>query len=238
VNIYYCDISNFGEKSNYLKLIDNERIEKMNRYKNDADKLRSLAAALLIQVSLKDHIEKKEYSGNSKEISVKVSDILKPEETLQIHYTPNAYGKPFIMAYPNFHFSISHSGSYVALASHEDKVGLDIQEERNSKTMAISNRFFAKEERELLESVTDKDSRTKLFYRIWSAKEAYIKYTGRGMSENLASFTVDLEGKTVKDTATHTTTGYLYEPLTLIKNSSVLCIGQEIQKLNTIKVIL
>lgn len=243
MNVYYCDVSSFvnnnalfeESQSYYLGLIDSERLEKMSRYKFVSDKVRSVAAGILVQVALKDHIQQKVYSG-SEEIKLNLCDILQPEEVLQLHYSPNAYGKPFIMAYPNFHFSISHSGDYVCLACHNDKIGMDIQEERGPKTMAISARFFAPKERELLEAATDKESREHMFYRIWSAKEAYIKYTGRGISENLASFTIDLEGKIVKDTDTNATTGYLYEPLTLIKNSSAICIGQEVSELYTIKV--
>ncbi|MCR4902680.1 MAG: 4'-phosphopantetheinyl transferase superfamily protein [Butyrivibrio sp.] len=242
MNVYYCNVGKFikdtsffdNNPGKYFQLIDNERLEKIDRYKNHPDKVRALFAGILIQLALKDHLNKNYYTTSE----AKLSEILYPKDIIQVHYTPNAYGKPFIMSYPDFHFSLSHSGDYVALASNDAPVGLDIQEEQNKKVFAISARFFAPKENELLESIADKEERLKMFYRIWSAKEAYIKYTGRGIYENLSSFTIDLEGKIVTDTVTNTTTGYLCEPLTLIRNSSVLCIGQEIQNVNSINIIL
>ena len=40
--------------------------------------------------------------------------------------------------------------------------------------------FFAKEEWKLLQE-TGMEKRTELFYRLWSRKEAYGKYTGQGI---------------------------------------------------------
>jgi 4'-phosphopantetheinyl transferase len=244
--VYYCDISNFindntlfeQEKRGLMDLIDNERLEKMKKYKSVSDEIRSLTAGLLIQVALQDHINKTEYLYSDCESIIYLKDKLSQEGKIEIHYSPNGYGKPFIIAYPNFHFSLSHSGSYVALACHDEKIGLDVQEERGSKAIAISDRFYAKEERKILEEAPDKESQTHAFYRIWSAKEAYIKYTGRGISENLASFTVDLERHIVKKADTDATTGYIYEPLHLENTSSMICSGSEVRNIAVIKVVL
>ena len=52
--VYYCDISNFindntlyeQEKRGLMDLIDNERLEKMKKYKSVSDEIRSLTAGL------------------------------------------------------------------------------------------------------------------------------------------------------------------------------------------------
>ena len=83
MNVYYCDVSSFvnnnalfeESQSYYLGLIDSERLEKMSRYKFVADKVRSVAAGILVQVALKDHIQQKVYSG-SEEIKLNLCDIL------------------------------------------------------------------------------------------------------------------------------------------------------------------
>ena len=48
-----------------------------------------------------------------------------PEELLGESRSEN--GKPFFPAYPDFHYNISHSGDYAALAFAGQPVGIDIQ---------------------------------------------------------------------------------------------------------------
>jgi len=56
---------------------------------------------------------------------------------------------------------------------------------------ALARRFFSDAERSGLDSVED-DRRTVAFYRVWTAKEAYLKARGLGLSLPLCSFDVAL----------------------------------------------
>ncbi len=49
-------------------------------------------------------------------------------EWQQIETTEGTYGKPYLIKYPTFHYSLSHSGEWVACAVDTKSVGIDIQE--------------------------------------------------------------------------------------------------------------
>ncbi|MCL1829031.1 MAG: 4'-phosphopantetheinyl transferase superfamily protein [Oscillospiraceae bacterium] len=94
-------------------------------------------------------------------------------------------GKPFFSDPFLPQFSITHSGDYWMCVFGEQRVGIDLQIHRACRTGAISKRFFAPEERLMSEKSGYRD-----FFPIWAAKESYIKYTGRGLSEKLSGFSV------------------------------------------------
>lgn len=93
--------------------------------------------------------------------------------------------KPFFKNMPEVHFSISDSGSYWACAFASEEIGLDIQKIQEVKAQRISRRFFHPLEVKWLE-----ENGWEYFIRIWTLKESYVKYTGRGMSDGLKVFSV------------------------------------------------
>ncbi|MBP3736706.1 MAG: 4'-phosphopantetheinyl transferase superfamily protein [Lachnospiraceae bacterium] len=102
-----------------------------------------------------------------------------------------AHGKPYIPGEPDFHFSISHSGNYLLLAicrTHE--IGADLQEIRPVKPGidAVASRFFSPAESVYLKKITDPAEKELTFFRLWSVKEAYLKYLGTGLAGNPAGF--------------------------------------------------
>ena len=76
-------------------------------------------------------------------------------------------------------FNLSHSGDYVVCAVGDGEVGADIQKWVPYKERT-AERFFAPTEWKLLQELPA-SQRTELFYRLWSRKEAYGKYTGQGI---------------------------------------------------------
>lgn len=97
-------------------------------------------------------------------------------------------GKPFLEGQPQFHFSISHSGAYAALAYGHGELGLDVQViEEKRVSYAFARRFFTEEETAFLARQSDFAHG---FFRIWTAKESYIKYLGTGLQTPLHSFSV------------------------------------------------
>lgn len=96
-------------------------------------------------------------------------------------------GKPFFPNAPHIKFSISHSGDYWACAFGSSEVGLDIQEHKKCRYRDISKRFFNPAEAEYLET---RGYAPEEFFRIWAAKESYVKFTGKGLSQGLAGFSV------------------------------------------------
>ncbi len=108
----------------------------------------------------------------------------------------NAYGKPYVQGFPDFHFNVSHSGDFVVCAVADGEVGVDVEHIRQAD-MALAERFFSRPEVEHLRGIPAGEQ-ARWFYMIWTAKESYIKCVGEGLSIPLDSFWV-LDGRVVRD---------------------------------------
>ncbi len=85
-------------------------------------------------------------------------------------------GKPYAENLP-LHFSISHSGAFVACAVSDTPVGLDLEEIRH-RDITVARRICS--EREMAFILGGEDP-LKRFLKVWTAKEAYVKLTGIGI---------------------------------------------------------
>ena len=90
-------------------------------------------------------------------------------------------GKPYFVDDSIGCFSISHSGELSVAACFCDEVGIDIEPVSREKEFArIAKRFFTTRElRRFEEGGADAES----FLRIWTEKEAYVKYSGKTFAE-------------------------------------------------------
>ena len=88
----------------------------------------------------------------------------------------NPWGKPAFVREPHLHFSVSHSGGWWLCAFSPQPVGLDLQLHRAQADLArLSRRFFHPlEDRWLAREGYAR------FFELWSAKESWVKYLGRG----------------------------------------------------------
>ncbi len=111
-------------------------------------------------------------------------------EVDKIEFQVDKYGKPHfhLASSEEVYFNISHSGEWVFLAfSLDSKVGIDVEERKERlKYERIAKTVFSQEEYDYLIHMDD----IFVFYNIWSAKEAYIKWIGQGLSYDLKSFSV------------------------------------------------
>lgn len=99
-------------------------------------------------------------------------------------------GKPYFPNNPRLHFSVSHSGKLFACAFASFPIGLDIQENKkradeSERCIKIARRFFHPDEVDALER-----SAVSAFYKIWTAKEAYVKMTGQGIDGEFGDFCI------------------------------------------------
>lgn len=98
------------------------------------------------------------------------------------------HGKPYVEGVENVFFNLSHSGDFIVCAISDREIGIDI--ERIGKVrMAVARRFYHPGEVSVLESLSG-DSQIDLFFRYWSVKESFLKYTGSGLSSPLSGFQV------------------------------------------------
>ena len=103
-----------------------------------------------------------------------------------------AHGKPYIKERKDIFFNVSHSGEYVLCAFSDTPVGVDI-EKKGKLRLAVAHRFFHAEEIRQLEDIWEEEKQVELFYRLWSVKESFLKYTGEGLSASLSAFRVKFE---------------------------------------------
>lgn len=99
-------------------------------------------------------------------------------------------GKPYAVSdtYPSpLFFSLSHSGGLFALLIHEHPVGVDLQAHSNVRTERLAQRWFhpAEYAAYLAGGCRDED-----FFTLWTAKEAYAKYTGLGIASTARRLSV------------------------------------------------
>ena len=160
--LYISNINAFNDLNGF-ELVTNTRKERIYEYKQHEDKVRCLLVGLLLR---------------------KVCAIT---DDCQLIYGPN--GKPYLKNNA-MHFSISHSGNYVILATADNEIGIDIEkiniypEDNYFKDVAV--RYFTTQELEWM--LQEKTNET--FYYIWTAKESIMKGTGLGFSLSPREFSV------------------------------------------------
>lgn len=148
-----------------LSQVSSTKRERLLRFYNWEDLQRGLLGDLLIRKALIEKIN----LNNS-----------------EIDFSANEYGKPYCEFLNNFHFNISHSGSWVVCAVDSNPIGIDV-EKISQIDLDISKNYFSKKEHEdLLRS----NNPFEYFFTLWSLKESYIKFIGKGLSHPLDSFSM------------------------------------------------
>lgn len=135
------------------------RLTKVQSLKKEEDKIRSVAAFLLLERALRD-------SG--------ISSV--PE------FAYEELGKPYLPEYP-VHFSLSHTKNAVACAVSDCPVGIDAQE-KLAYSSRLAQRICSQEEGAALENAKDKDL---ALTALWTKKEALAKRSGKGLREEFSS---------------------------------------------------
>ena len=170
--IYFCELNETIDKSIYLtllSLVSGEKQQRVHNMRFTIDKKLSLYSEVLVRAlacqicGLKNH---------------------------ELSFAKNEYGKPYLTGISQFHFNISHTRNAIAVAVANERIGIDIECIKTTD-FNIARRFFTKKERLFIQGEADKENETnKRFYEIWTQKEAYIKFMGKGLSISLGSFDV------------------------------------------------
>jgi len=91
------------------------------------------------------------------------------------------FNKPYLKNNPNTFFNISHTKNTVVVAISDSKVGVDVMDYGKCIDEVVQYSFHDNE-KNALNSALD---RNKEFVKIWANKEAYLKYTGRGINSKM-----------------------------------------------------
>lgn len=144
------------QQERYLRqLIPPLQLQHWQRRRQHADQLRSILAHAATRLLLADKL------GCS---------------SLAICFQLEPQGKP-VIAEPNspWHFNISHSGQWVAIALSTIPVGVDIEHHATHPEPSLIPSCFSLKEQENIHSTND-------FYSAWCAKEAALKAAGTGFT--------------------------------------------------------
>lgn len=140
-------------------MMSDERKSAVLRLRSDKDKRRSVLGELLAR------------KGISELYGI-------PEEEISFARTEN--GKPYTVN-ADIRFSISHSKDIVICALSEGEIGADAELVRDID-LRIAKFACTNADFEYLYEVEDENERNLRFFKIWTAKEAYVKYCGTGIS--------------------------------------------------------
>jgi hypothetical protein len=123
--------------------------------------------------------------------------------------------------------SLSHSGGYAALAQADPslRVGVDLERHRPRDTLAMARNAFTESEARALEHVVGAE-RDRLFYAMWTVKEALAKALRLPLLEALRSCELVVEGPAWHLRVPTTIAGsvVVYQPLAEL-TLAVACIG-------------
>jgi 4'-phosphopantetheinyl transferase len=168
--VYYADIDPLEDEAfleQKLTQVNMQRRAKVLRCKQKKDRMRSLAAGLLLRHGMEEQ-------GISYEDAV---------------FGTDGAGKPLLLSRPDFCYNISHSGNYAACGIWEHDLGVDVE--------CVSERFLGAKGQRLMEHVarhcftgeeqrhladTDETGRADAFVKIWTGKESFAKYKGTGIA--------------------------------------------------------
>lgn len=154
----------YSDIERFLPFVSAERQQRIEQLKPEESKVTSLLSGMLLSAVLSDRCG------------------VFPNE---LRYSYGEHGKPFLENQPECCFSLSHSGELIALVCSDVPVGIDVQRIDREKEHAL--RFLHANERQSILTAEDKAAE---FCRIWTMKEAYVKFTGEGMSRAFSDFDV------------------------------------------------
>ncbi len=108
-------------------------------------------------------------------------------------------GKPYLSTHPDLHFNISHSSDHInnysssciAVGFSHLPIGVDLEYEREIKN-TTAKKICSDREYALLHH---ENNTNEYLTKLWTLKEAYVKYTGEGLRTDLSQFNFNLSQK-------------------------------------------
>ena len=174
------DIAHFDfEKA--LPLLSRQRREQALKFKYELGRKTCAAAYLLLREGLR-----KEYG------------ILEPPV-----FEYGEHGKPMLSGYPHIHFNISHCREAVLVVVSDRPVGADVECIREYKDSLVRYTMNDAE----IARIEQSDHPEVAFIRLWTMKEAKLKLSGRGITDNMKDV---LDGTEDFLTVVNEKKGYIY----------------------------
>jgi 4'-phosphopantetheinyl transferase len=115
-------------------------------------------------------------------------------EPESLTFEADVYGKPRLTPPTDVSFSLSHTNGLVACAvARGRELGLDAEAiDRQMEIQRVATRFFTAREACYVSQGESEQTRDR-FFEVWTLKEAFLKATGRGLSQSLDAISFGLE---------------------------------------------
>jgi 4'-phosphopantetheinyl transferase len=157
-----------GQES-LLGVLETRERERIARFPNPEDRMRSAVAHLLIRkvVAASPNVDRD-----------------------RIQFARDVYGKPFVWNAPGFDFNLAHAGDWAVCATDSRPLGVDVEVVRPLDVEVAAGVLSAHERRDLLRR--QPLERLRRFYELWTLKESYLKALGLGLRIPPDSFTVQI----------------------------------------------
>ena len=136
------------------------RRARADRFASSRDRNLSLGAGLLLDFALRS-------------LGLREKDM---------RYGEGKHHKPYFLNEPEIHFNLSHSGNMALCALSDAEVGCDIELVADIQELGVASGYLSACEYDDILARPSEAERAALFFRYWSLKESYMKFTGLGMS--------------------------------------------------------
>ncbi len=107
-----------------------------------------------------------------------------PDLCAPLFIEESSAGKPFINGAPDF--SISHSENLIAVAVADDGengAGVDVQLLKEPLSQSLIKGTLSENEKQKLLLIRNEPDRVKYFYKLFTEKESFVKFTGEGFTK-------------------------------------------------------
>lgn len=162
MKLYKSNITLFSEKdyNDAFSMMDDQRKASVLRKKIENDRKRSILGEYLARKGISE-----------------LCDIA-PEE---IKFDRTENGKPFAINADVF-FSISHCNDMVVCAISKKPIGIDIEFLRDIE-LNVTRFACTEKDNAFIFETQNIDEQRKRFFKLWTAKEAFLKCYGKGISD-------------------------------------------------------
>lgn len=166
------EITDYKSLMDLSRYLDAEKQERVSKFRREEDKIRGIIGGVLTNV-----------------IASKKTGI----NMMKIGYEYNQYRKPKFKNIEELEFNISHSGDYVISAFDKECLGVDVEELSAVKEHEdIAKSFFADSEYMWIKK-QNAESKNRAFYKLWTLKESYVKFLGKGLNIPFDSFAFEYD---------------------------------------------
>lgn len=154
-----------------------DEMERAGRFRFDRDRLLFLTARGMLRILLGRYLK---------------------ADPRSFRFAAGEFGKPMLaesagISAGAMEFNVAHSGTRVLLGFAHRPVGVDVElAESDREFLSIARRYFSPREQQELRALPP-ELTARGFYNAWSRKEAFLKATGIGLSQNLDTFDVSLD---------------------------------------------